>query len=135
MPEQTNDYFITVAAQGQSNSKEWLNFYDKHRINNEIIFSFGKTTDENIREFLKNLKSNVASVDNVKLKILTLILPHCIQKVKYMFNKCSNILFKCVLPVPKVPAPKGLNELEYQNSNKSLNFLHHQQQHALVWCV
>lgn len=116
-PEELNNYFLNVAGPSTINN-DLLSFYNNNLRNMEVHFNFVEITDEQILDALKNIKTQAFGVDNINAKMISLVIPYCIDVIKHIFNESIKQgifpdLWKTanVIPTPKKLIPTCFNDL------------------------
>lgn len=116
-PDQLNNYFLNVAGQSHVNI-DTLNYYNKNYMGPDIKFNFSEISQNDIYTALRSIKSEATGSDNINLKMINLIIPHCIDVLQNIFNESlkSGIfpgVWKAanILPTPKISVPVTPNDL------------------------
>lgn len=116
-PEELNNYFLNVAGQSTINNDS-LTYYNNNVLDRDLHFNFYEISNEHIFDALKLIKSQAIGVDNINAKMITLVIPYCIEVINHIFNE-SIIqgvfpdLWKTayVIPTPKILTPISFNDL------------------------
>lgn len=116
-PEEINNYFLNVVGITDI-STDLLAFYKNNVLNELNTFSFSEIQEEDIGKALKSIKSNAMGIDQINLKMLTIVMPYCTDVVKHIFNESVKQgifpdIWKTanVIPIPKVNSPICFNDL------------------------
>lgn len=95
-----------------------LSYYQNNKLYNNVHFSINLINETDIYTNLREIKSSAYGTDNINIKMLNLVLPHCITHIKNIFN--SSIIsgkFPCawksanILPISKVLTPGSFGDL------------------------
>lgn len=116
-PEELNTYFLNVAGQSTINN-DLFSFYNNNFVNRDIQFNFEEINNEQILNALKSIKSQAYGVDNINIKMISLVMPYCVEIIKHIFNESLQRgifpdLWKSanVIPTPKILTPTSFNDL------------------------
>ncbi|XP_060516220.1 uncharacterized protein LOC132695780 [Cylas formicarius] len=87
--DQINIFFINSVENNKSPNQELLNFYYNNRLNDRTDhFDFVLSTEDEILNILKNIKSKAAGHDDINTSLILLCCPYIAPYITHIINEC-----------------------------------------------
>lgn len=116
-PEEINHYFLNVTGQS-SIDQDLLTYYKNNIFNDNIQFKFKEISNIDILKALKSIKSQAVGADNISIKMISTVMPYCLDFFRTLLNESINQgifpeawKISNIIPIPKIANPKSYNDL------------------------
>lgn len=115
--ESLNSYYVNVAGETEVNNT-LMKFYEQNSFKENVVFNFQEIDNNCIYKALSTIKSEAYGTDNINLKMLTLVLPYCVDVIRNLINFSlkfgvfpNDWKTALILPIPKISTPIEFKDL------------------------
>nr|CAI5856335.1 unnamed protein product [Callosobruchus analis] len=115
---QYKPYWDVEIAGQQQIDRFLLNHYSNNIYKHGLSFGFKEITREDIYTALKSIKSQATGIDNISIKMISIVLPYCVDEILNIYNEIIRTglfpdIWKIadVAPLQKKSSPTSLSDL------------------------